>query len=130
MFLLIAGTATPFLLVAMRGPWGWSLFGIVWGLCTAGVALQLLFGGRFRIASVLTYLLVGAVAVIAVKPVVALMNPGALWLGLAGVSCYTVGIAFYLWRLPRFDHVPRQLFFQAGTVCHLLAALLFLLPQS
>lgn len=129
-FLLIAGTATPFLLVAMRGPWGWSLFGIVWGLCTAGVVFQLLFSGRYRIASVLAYLLVGALAVVAIKPVIALMSPGALWLGLAGVLCYTAGIAFYLWRLPRFEFVPRQLFFQAGTVCHLLAALLFLLPQA
>ncbi|MEJ1971398.1 MAG: hemolysin III family protein [Lacunisphaera sp.] len=130
MFLVIAGTATPFLLVAMRGPWGWSLFGIVWGLCTAGVALQLMFSGRYRVATVVAYLLVGVLAVVAIKPVVALMTPGALWLVLAGVLCYTAGIAFYLWRLPKYAYVPRQLFFQAGSVCHLLAALIFLLPQA
>lgn len=129
-FLLIAGTATPFLLVGMRGPWGWSLFGVVWGICTAGVAFQLLFHGRYRLVSVVAYLLVGALAVFSIKPVVALMPAGALWLGLAGVLCYTGGIAFWLWRLPRFDRLPRQLLFQAGSVCHLLAALLFVLPQG
>jgi hemolysin III len=130
MFLVIAGTATPFLLVSMRGPWGWSLFGVIWGICTAGVALQLMFSGRYRVASVAAYLLVGVLAVVAIKPAVASMSPGALWLVLAGVASYTVGIAFYLWRLPRFEYVPRQLFFQAGSVCHLLAALIFLLPSA
>jgi len=129
-FLVIAGTATPFLLVSMRGPWGWSLFGVVWGLCTAGVVLQLLFGGRYRAVTVVAYLLVGVVAVVAIKPVIATLPSGALALGLAGVLCYTAGIGFWLWRLPRFDLLPRQLFFQAGSVCHLLAVLLFVLPAS
>jgi len=114
----------------MRGPWGWSLFGVVWGICTAGVALQVLFAGRYRVVTILAYLLVGALAVVAIRPAIALIPPGALWLGLAGVLCYTAGIAFYLWRLPRFDAVPRVLFFQAGSACHVLAALLFLLPQA
>jgi hemolysin III len=75
-------------------------------------------------------LLVGVLAVIAVKPIIATLAPGALWLGLAGALCYMVGIAFYLWRLPRFDQLPRQLFFVGGSVCHLLAVVLFLLPAS
>lgn len=129
-FLLVAGTATPFLLVSMRGPWGWSLFGVVWGLCTAGVVFQLLFSGRYRAISVVAYLLLGVLAVIAIKPVVANLPAGGLWLVLAGVLCYTAGIAFYLWRLPRFDHLPRQLCFVGGSVCHLLAVLLFVLPAS
>lgn len=130
MFLLIAGTATPFLLVAMRGPWGWSLFGVLWGVCTAGIGFQLLFGGRYRLASIVAYVMVGALAVFSIRPVIAHMSPGALWLVLAGVLSYTAGIAFYLWRLPRFEYLPRQLFFQAGSVCHLLAALIFLLPAA
>lgn len=129
-FLLIAGTATPFLLVSMRGPWGWSLFGVVWGLCTAGVAFQLLFGGRYRLASVVAYLLVGTVAVVGIKPALANLSAGELWLVLAGVLCYTGAGAFYVWRLPRFEFVPRQLLFQAGSVCHLLAMLLFVLPRG
>lgn len=127
-FLVIAGTATPFLLVSMRGPWGWSLFGLVWGLCTAGVAFQLLFRGRHRAISVVAYLLVGVLAVVAIKPAVALLPPGGLWLVIAGMLCYTAGIAFWLWRLPRFDVLLRQLLFQAGSGCHLLAVLLFVLP--
>lgn len=127
-FLTIAGTATPFLLVSMRGPWGWSLFGVVWGICTAGVAFQLLFRGRFRTVSAVAYVLIGALAVFAVKPAVALLPPGGLWLVVSGVLCYTAGIAFYLWRLPRFDGVPRMLCFYAGSTCHLLAVLLFVLP--
>lgn len=129
-FLLIAGTATPFLLVAMRGAWGWSLFGVVWGLCTAGVAFQLLFHGRLRAVSVVVYLMVGALAVVAIRPVIALIPAQTLWLLLTGVLCYTGGIAFYLWRLPRFDFVPRQLFLQAGSVCHLLAVLFMVLPRG
>ncbi|MFZ5495713.1 MAG: PAQR family membrane homeostasis protein TrhA [Verrucomicrobiota bacterium] len=129
-FLVIAGTATPFLLVSMRGPWGWSLFGVVWGLCTAGVALQFVFSGRFRIATAVAYVLVGLLAVVAIRPVVASLGAGELWLVLAGVACYTAGLAFWFWRLPRFELVPRQLFFQAGSVCHLLAVLLFVLPHA
>lgn len=128
-FLVIAGTATPFLVVSMRGPWGWSLFGVVWGVCTVGVALQFLFSGRYRVATVLAYLLVGVLAVVAVKPVVASLSAGELWLVLAGVCCYLAGTAFYVWRLPRFEILPRQLLFQAGSVCHLLAVLLFVLPR-
>ncbi|HVZ64251.1 MAG TPA: hemolysin III family protein [Lacunisphaera sp.] len=127
-FLVIAGTATPFLLVALRGAWGWSLFGVVWGLCTAGIVLQWLFAGRWRVATVVVYLLIGVLAMVAFKPVVAGLPPGALRLGLAGALCYCVGFAFYLWQLPRFDLVPRQLFLQAGSICHLLALLLFVLP--
>lgn len=129
-FLVIAGTATPFLLVSMRGPWGWSLFGVIWGLCTAGVALQFLFSGRYRIATAIAYILVGVLAVVAFKPVVATLGAGELGLVLAGVACYTAGLAFTFWRLPRFELVPRQLLFQAGSVCHLLAVLLFVLPHA
>jgi hemolysin III len=129
-FLLIAGTATPFLLVSMRGPWGWSLFGVLWGLSTAGVAFQLLFGGRYRLASVVAYLLVGALAVVAIKPALLNLSAGELWLVLAGVLCYTGAGAFYLWRLPRFEFLPRQLFLQAGSACHLLAVLLFVLERG
>jgi hemolysin III len=127
-FLVIAGTATPFLLVSMRGPWGWSLFGIVWGLCTAGVAFLLVSGGRHRALAVVAYLLIGVLAVIAIKPVFALLPAGAIGLMLAGLICYSAGVAFCLWRLPRFDQLARQLCFQAGSVCHLLALLLFVLP--
>jgi hemolysin III len=127
-FLLIAGTATPFLLVSMRGPWGWSLFGVVWGLCLLGVAFQLLFSSRYRVLSAAAYLLVGALGAVALKPVMASLPAGALWLGGAGVLSYFAGIAFCIWRLPRFDLLPRQFCLLGGSVCHLLAVLLFVLP--
>ncbi len=129
-FLVIAGTATPFLLVSMRGAWGWSLFGVLWGLCTAGVAFQLLFSGRYRAISVVFYLLVGVLAVVSIRPVFAYMPSGALNLGIAGALCYAAGVAFYLWKLPRYEQLPRQLFFIGGSVCHTLALLLFVLPAQ
>ncbi len=127
-FVLIAGTWTPFLLVGLRGAWGWSLFGVVWGLCTVGMLFQLLFAGRYRVVSFLAYVLVGVLAVIAIKPVVSTLPSGGLWLMLAGTLCYLAALAFYVWRLPRYELLPRQLFAIGGSVCHLLAALLFLLP--
>jgi hemolysin III len=129
-FLVIAGTATPFLLVSMRGAWGWSLFGVVWGLCTAGVAFQWLFSGRYRAVTAVFYLLVGVLAVVAIKPVFAYLPTGALSLGIAGMLSYATGLAFYLWKLPRFELVPRYLFLFGGTVCHTLAVLLFVLPAT
>ena len=129
-FLLIAGTSTPFLLVGLRGAWGWSLFGVVWGLCAVGVLFQLLFAGRYRVVSFLAYGLVGVVAVIAIRPVVATLPPGGLWLMLAGGLSYLAAIAFYVWRLPRYELLPRQLFVIGGSVCHTLAAVLFLLPTA
>ena len=76
-FLLIAGTATPFLLGAVRGPWGWSLFGVVWGLCVIGAAFRLFTGPRFHVVSHTAYLLLGLTALIAVKPLVATVPQGA-----------------------------------------------------
>ncbi|HET7535967.1 MAG TPA: hemolysin III family protein [Candidatus Didemnitutus sp.] len=129
-FLVIAGTATPFLLVSMRGAWGWSLFGVAWGLCTAGVAFQWLFSGRYRAITAVFYLLVGVLAVVAIKPVFAYLPTGALSLGLAGALSYAVGVAFYFWKLPRYELLPRHLFLFGGSVCHTLALLLFVLPAS
>ena len=127
-FVLIAGTSTPFLLVGLRGAWGWSLFGVVWGLCTVGVLFQLMFAGRYRIVSSIAYVLVGVAAVIAIKPAVMLLPSGGLWLMIAGVLSYLTAFAFYFWRLPRYEYLPRQLFAIGGSVCHMLAAMLFLLP--
>src|SRR5690606_35237739 len=80
-FLLIAGTYTPFTLVTLRGAWGWSLFGVVWGLATAGIAFKLFFTGRLRRLSTLIYLGMGWLVVVAMQPIVAALNTGTLlWL--------------------------------------------------
>ncbi len=128
-FLLIAGTYTPFLLTNLRGPWGWSLFGVIWGLCGAGAVFQLFFGARYRLASTLAYLFVGWLIVVALKPLTASVPHGGLWLLLAGGLCYTVGVIFFLWQRLRYHHAVWHTFVLGGSTCHFLAVLLFLLPR-
>jgi hemolysin III len=128
-FLLVAGTYTPFLLVSLRGPWGWSLFGVVWGLCGAGAVFQFFIGNRFRLTSTLATLFVGWMVVVAIKPLVAAVPRGALWLLLAGGLCYTAGAMVALLQRLRFQHAFRNAFVLSGSTCHILAVLLFVLPQ-
>jgi hemolysin III len=129
-FLLIAGTYTPFLLTHLRGPWGWTLFGVIWGLCGAGAVFQLFFGGRFRLTSTLAYLFVGWLIVVALEPLIRYVPHGGLWLLLAGGICYSCGVIFYLWRRLRYHHAVWHTFVLGGSTCHFLAVLLFLLPRA
>lgn len=129
-FLLIAGTYTPFLLTNLRGPWGWTLFGVIWGLCGAGAVFQLFFGERYRLTSTLAYLFVGWLIIVALEPLVAHVPHGGLWLLLAGGLCYTFGAFFYLWHRLRYHHAVWHTFVLGGSTCHLLAVLLFLLPRT
>jgi len=125
-YLLIAGTYTPFLLVSLRGRWGWSLFGVVWGL--AGIAFQVFFVHRFRLAQTLIYLVMGWLAVVAVKPLLTRVpRPGLLWL-LAGGLFYSLGAVFYLWKKLPYHHGIWHLFVLAGSVCHYFAILFYVLP--
>jgi hemolysin III len=128
-FLLIAGTYTPFLLVSMRGPWGWTLFGIVWGLCGAGIIFQFIVGTRYRVTSTLAALFVGWIVVVAFKPIVAAVPHGGLWLLLAGGLCYTSGALVAPLRRLRYHYAFRNALVIGGSTCHLLAVLLFVLPQ-
>ncbi|MEI6788575.1 MAG: hemolysin III family protein [bacterium] len=97
-YLLIAGTYTPFLLISMRGPWGWSLFGIIWGLALVGVVFKVFFAGRFKLFSTLVYIGMGWMAVVAIRPLyLGLPRGGLLWL-VAGGVLYTAGTIFYLGR--------------------------------
>lgn len=129
-FLLIAGTYTPFLLVNLRGPWGWSLFGVVWGLCGAGAVFKLLAGERYRMTSLLAYLFLGWLVVVALRPMLTHVPPGSLWLLLAGGVSYTVGVLFYRWHRLKYHHAVWHTFVLGGSACHYLAVLLFLLPQT
>jgi hemolysin III len=128
-FLLIAGTYTPFLLTNLRGPWGWSLFGVIWGLCGAGAVFQLFFGARYRLTSTLAYLFVGWLIVVALGPLLTSVPTGGLWLLLAGGLCYSIGVMFYWWRRLRYHHAVWHTFVLGGSTCHFLAVLLFLLPS-
>lgn len=123
-YLLIAGTYAPFTLGVLRGAWGWTLFGIVWGLAVAGVALKASGRASNPIFSTGLYLLMGWVVVIAVDPLFSKVpTAGLLWL-LAGGLCYTAGVFFFAMdsRL-RYGHLVWHLFVLAGTVCHYFAVL-------
>jgi hemolysin III len=129
-FLLIAGTYTPFLLVSLRGPWGWSLFGVIWGLAVVGVVIKFWFAGRFRVISTLIYIGMGWLVVLAVKPMLLAVPPGGLWLLLAGGLCYTGGTVFYLWKRLPYHHAVWHLFVLAGSVCHWVSVFGYLVPPS
>ena len=120
-FLLIAGTYTPFLLVKMRGPWGWSLFGTIWGLALAGIVLNFVLLGRSRIIGSLIYIGMGWLVVIAFKPLLASIPPGGVWWLAAGGLLYTFGVVFYLARKLPFNHAIWHLFVLGGSMCHFLA---------
>ncbi|HET9032258.1 MAG TPA: hemolysin III family protein [Dokdonella sp.] len=127
-FLLIAGTYTPFTLISLRGPWGWTLFAIVWTLAIIGIALELR-RVRNRVAAALLYLGMGWVGVIAIKPMIANIEPTGLWLLLAGGLCYTLGVPFYLWKRLPYNHALWHLFVLAGSVLQFFSILLYVLPE-
>jgi hemolysin III len=123
-YLLIAGTYTPFLLGALRGPWGWGLLAAEWSLAVLGVAAKVRFGFRWPRLSTAVYVGMGWLAIIAIQPLVAGLGPrGVAWL-LGGGACYTAGVAFYAtdWRL-RYGHAVWHLFVAGGSACHVWAAL-------
>ena len=123
-YLLIAGTYTPFTLVSLRGPWGWSLFGVVWGLAAAGMLQEFLLGKKTRMLSMAIYVLMGWVALVAVVPLVKVLGwVGFAWVATGGVI-YTVGIMFYL-NDNKFKHWHGiwHLFVIAGSAVHYFAIL-------
>jgi hemolysin III len=127
-YLLIAGTYTPFTLVTLRGPWGWTLFGLVWGLALAGILFRVLCGTRYRPVAVASYVLLGWLCVVAVKPIVELVPMGALvWIAAGGLA-YTAGVFFFAARRIPHHHAIWHLFVLGGSICHYVAVLLYVLP--
>jgi hemolysin III len=120
-FVLIAGTYTPFTLVTLRGPWGWSLFGVVWGLAVAGVILKLILRTRLALLSTLIYIAMGWIVVVAIGPMVRALTPLPLVLLVAGGVIYTAGTLFYHNRSIPYAHAIWHLFVLAGSLCHFLA---------
>ncbi|NQU47346.1 MAG: hemolysin III family protein [Planctomycetes bacterium] len=129
-YLLIAGTYTPFALVSLRGPWGWSLFGVVWGLAVLGIFSQGGFLRRMGALRVVLYLAMGWVVVIAAKPLIANLDPGGLTLLALGGLCYTGGVVFYASKRLPYAHAIWHLFVLAGTILHFFAVLLYVIPTS
>ncbi len=128
-FLLIAGTYTPFTLITLRGVWGWSLFAIVWTLAFAGIALEV---RRVRSRPLMAALYVGMgwVGLIAIKPLVAALPAGGLWLLFGGGVAYTLGVPFYLWKRLPFNHALWHVFVLLGSVLQFFAVWLYVLPGA
>lgn len=128
-YILIAGTYTPFTLVTIRGGWGWSIFGIIWGLAITGIVFKSFFIQRLKLISTLLYVLMGWFIVIAMKEVIANLDTmGLIWLIIGGVS-YTGGVFFYLNDKIKFNHAIWHLFVLGGSICHFFAILFHVLPK-
>jgi hemolysin III len=127
-YLLVAGTYTPFTLVCLRGPVGWTLFTIVWALAAAGVVFKSLAIGRFAVASAVVYLFHGWFVVFAARPLVhAITWHGAAWLAAGGLA-YTLGVVFFALDRRRYFHAARHLFVLAGSAAHYFAILFYVVP--
>ncbi|MFN2567110.1 MAG: hemolysin III family protein [Gemmatimonadaceae bacterium] len=120
-YLLIAGTYTPFVLVTLRGAWGWSLFGVVWGLAALGVVLKSVFGVRLAVLSTAVYVVMGWLVVIAAAPLAARLPADGLWWLVAGGVLYTLGVVFFAWGRVRYSHTVWHLFVLAGSGAHFYA---------
>jgi hemolysin III len=122
-FLLIAGTYTPFTLGVLRGTWGWTLFGVVWGMAVLGVTLKSVGGIRYPQLSTTLYICMGWLALIAIRPLWPhIPVAGWLWLIVGGLA-YTAGIAFYAAERLRYGHLVWHVFVLIGTTCHFFAVL-------
>jgi len=123
-YLLIAGTYTPFTLLNLKGAWGWSLFGVVWGIALLGIILQFTPLRKFKYVRLVLYITMGWAAVVAIKPLAASVPLNAFMLIVAGGLAYTVGIIFYLWRRLPYHHAIWHLFVLSGSSLHYLAVFL------
>jgi hemolysin III len=122
-FLLIAGTYTPFTLGVLRGPWGWTLLGLIWTLAAVGLTMKAVLRARYNWVSVILYLVMGWLVVIAAPQVLRVMPlSGLAWLVAGGIA-YTAGVGFYAAHRVRYAHFAWHLFVIAGTVCHFFAVL-------
>jgi hemolysin III len=127
-YLLIAGSYTPFTLVSLYGPWGWSLFGVIWGLALIGFGFKLYSADKFEWISTLTYVLMGWAALVAIVPIIEnLPLPALIWL-IGGGVLYTVGVFFFLLETVPFAHTIWHLFVLGGSICHFFAVLFYVAP--
>jgi hemolysin III len=129
-YLLIAGTYTPFTLVGLRGEVGWWLFAAIWTLALAGVVFKLFFTGRFKLLSTLIYIAMGWLVLAAIVPVFRALDAWTFsWL-LAGGACYTLGTVFYHRPTMRYSHAVWHMFVVAGSVCHYVSVMAQVAPRA
>ncbi|MEO7052031.1 MAG: hemolysin III family protein [Rhodanobacter sp.] len=129
-YVLIAGTYTPFTLLALPSAWGWSLFAAVWALALIGSALELGVLKRYHKLAVLLYIGMGWIGIVAFAPLSKHLQLGGTVLLLAGGLAYTLGVPFYLWRRLPYNHALWHVFVLAGSVLHFLAVLLYVIPGA
>jgi hemolysin III len=129
-FLLIAGTYTPFSLVNLRGPWGWSLLAVIWTLAIAGILVRVLGGRKSNTAAVAFYVAMGWAVLVAIKPLMANVEPGGILLLALGGLAYTAGAGFYLWKRLPYHHAIWHAFVLLGSICHFFAILFYVIPLA
>ncbi|PKN79900.1 MAG: hemolysin III [Candidatus Cloacimonetes bacterium HGW-Cloacimonetes-1] len=122
-FLLIAGTYTPVMIGTLRGTWGWTLFGLIWGLAILGINMEIFAMHKSRIVSVITYVLMGWLIVIAIKPLSSVTPHSFMRWMLIGGLCYTFGAIFYIWKKLPYHHPIWHLFVLAGSISHFFGML-------
>ncbi len=129
-YVLIAGTYTPFTLVTLKGTIGWVIFGISWGLALTGIVLKLFFTGKYNLMSTIMYVLMGWVIVFAIKPLVNnLPLAGLLWLVAGGIA-YTMGAILYGIKKIEFNHAIFHMFVLTGSFCHFMSVYFYVLPSA
>ncbi len=128
-YLLIAGTYTPFTLVTLRGGWGWSIFGVIWACAIGGIILKSVFFGRFQKISIALYMGMGWLCLVAVREIVVHVPRLSLALLLFGGLSYTLGVVFYAWRKLPYNHAVWHVFVLCGSTLHFLSVLALLQPM-
>ncbi|HOH43843.1 MAG TPA: hemolysin III family protein, partial [Candidatus Hydrogenedentes bacterium] len=126
-YLLIAGTYTPFLLVSLRGTTGWALFGVVWGIACVGCAFKAFFTGRFNKVSTAMYVAMGWIVLVAIKPAITHIPVGGLLMMLAGGLLYTFGVFFYANERVPYNHAIWHCFVMGGSAIHFFAVIIYVL---
>jgi hemolysin III len=128
-YLMIAGSYTPFTLVTLRGPWGWALFATVWGLGAVGAVLKSFTVHRLPIIGPLIYLILGWSMVVALKPLSAALATDGLVLLFAGGAAYSIGVVFYFWERLPYNHAIWHLFVLIGSACHFYSIFYYVTPN-
>ncbi len=127
-FILIAGTYTPYVLVSLSGPWGWTLFGITWGCTVVGVILKLFFIGKYEKLSTIMYVLMGWIIIIAIKPLMVNLPIKGLVLLVVGGLSYTIGAVMFSVKRLKLNHAIFHCFVLIGSICHFMSIFLYVLP--
>ncbi len=122
-YLLIAGTYTPYALVPLHGVLGWTILGVIWGCAMIGIFFKVFFTGRFKVVSLVSYLFMGWFCIVAVKPLYVELSTFGFVLFVAGGLCYTFGAIFYAWKSLPWSHAIWHLFVLAGSLCHFFSIL-------